>query len=43
LTMISDYGVALGWRFDVHAANSEIMTVTTSAVLTLNNSPGVPA
>ena len=37
LTMISDYGAHLGWRFDVHPKQSEIMTVTTSAVLSLKS------
>jgi diguanylate cyclase (GGDEF)-like protein len=43
LTMISDYGAELGWRFDLHPLHTAMMMVTTSAVLTLNNSPGVPA
>jgi len=43
LTMISDYGAQLGWRFDVHPAQSEIMTVTTSAVLPLESVPGASA
>jgi diguanylate cyclase (GGDEF)-like protein len=40
LTMICDYGAQLGWRFDLQA---EAMTVTTSAVLLLNNIQGGPA
>jgi diguanylate cyclase (GGDEF)-like protein len=43
LTMITDYGAELGWRFDLHPLHSAMMTVTTSAVLTLRNSPGDPA
>jgi hypothetical protein len=43
LTMINDYGVSLGWSFDVHPANSEIMTVTTSAVLPLKDVTEVSA
>jgi hypothetical protein len=43
LTMISDYGAQLGWRFEVHAAQAEMMTVTTSAVLPLKDVPGVSA
>ena len=40
LTMISDYGAELGWRFELHPLHTAMMTVTTSAVLTLRNSPG---
>jgi hypothetical protein len=40
LTMINDYGAQLGWRFDVHPVQWEIMAVTTSAVLPLKNVPG---
>jgi diguanylate cyclase (GGDEF)-like protein len=43
LTMISDYGAELGWRFDLHPLHTAMTTVTTSAVLTLNNSPGEQA
>jgi hypothetical protein len=43
LTMISDYGAQLSWRFEVHPGQSEIMTVTTSAVLPLKNVPGASA
>jgi hypothetical protein len=43
LTMISDYDAQLGWRFDVHPMQSEIMTVTTSAVLPLKTAPGASA
>ena len=43
LTMMSDYGAQIGWRFDVHPLQSEIMTVTTSAVLSLKDVPGVSA
>jgi diguanylate cyclase (GGDEF)-like protein len=43
LTMIIDYGALLGWRFDAHPRNSEIMTVTTRAVLLLNDVTGVCA
>jgi hypothetical protein len=40
LTMINEYGAQLGWRFEVHPVQSEMMTVTTSAVLPLKNGPG---
>jgi len=40
LTMINDYGAQLGWRFEVHPAQSEMMTVTTSAALPLKSVPG---
>lgn len=43
LTMINDYGAQLGWRFDAHPVQSEIVTVTTSAVLTLKSVPGASA
>jgi hypothetical protein len=43
LTMIIDYGAQLGWRFEVGSAQSEVVTVTTSAVLPLNEATGVPA
>ncbi len=43
LTMISDYDARLGWRFDEHPAQSETLTVTTSAVLPINNAPGASA
>ena len=43
LTMITDYDVQLAWSFDVHPAQSEGMTVTTSAVLPLKHVPGVSA
>jgi diguanylate cyclase (GGDEF)-like protein len=43
LTMISDYGAELGWRFDLHPLEAKVITVTTSAVLLLNNIPGGPA
>ncbi len=43
LTMINDFGAQLGWRFDVHPVQSEIVTVTTSAVLPLKNVPGASA
>ena len=43
LTMISDYGAQLGWRFDVHPAQPEMMTVTTSAVLPLKDVPETSA
>ena len=35
LTMINDYGVQLGWRFDADPVQSEFATVTTRAVLAL--------
>ena len=43
LTMITDYGAQLDWRFDVHAMQPESMTVTTSAVLILKSVPGASA
>ena len=43
LTIISDYGAQVGWRFDVDSARSEIMTVTTKVVLPLNTAPGASA
>jgi hypothetical protein len=43
LTMINDYGVKLGWRFEVCDAHSGTLTVTTSAILPLNNLIGVCA
>ena len=43
LTMVSDYDAELGWRFDPHPTESRIMTVTTSAVLSLQNLPGASA
>jgi hypothetical protein len=43
LTMISDYRAQLGWRFEAHTEYSEVMTVTTSAVLPLKNLEGAPA
>jgi hypothetical protein len=36
LTMITDYGAKLGWRFDVNPEESKMMTVTTSAILPIN-------
>ena len=42
LTMINDYDAQLGWRFDLHAVQSQVMTVTTSAILALNSIPGGP-
>jgi hypothetical protein len=41
LTIISDYGARLGWRFEVHPTHAEIMTVSTVAVLPLKNLSGV--
>ncbi len=43
LTMITDYGAKLGWRFDVNSEESEMVTVTTSAVLPINDITGVSA
>jgi hypothetical protein len=40
LTMISDYDAQLGWRFDAHPAQSELMTVTTKAVVSLQELEG---
>jgi hypothetical protein len=41
LTMITDYSAQLGWCFEAHTEHSEMMTVTTSAVLPLRNLAGV--
>jgi hypothetical protein len=38
--MITDYGAKLGWRFDVNPEEAEMMTVTTSAVLPINDITG---
>jgi hypothetical protein len=43
LTMITDYGAKLGWRFDVNPEESEMMTVTTSAILPINDITEVSA
>jgi hypothetical protein len=44
LTMMSDYGAQLSWRFDAHPKQSEMMTITTSAVLPLKDVlEGAPA
>jgi hypothetical protein len=43
LTMISDYGAELGWRFETHEHPSNKVTVTTSAVLSLKRLSGVSA
>jgi hypothetical protein len=43
LTMISDYGAQLGWRFEAHTEHPEMMSVTTSAVLPIRHFEGVPA
>jgi len=43
LTMINEYGAQLGWRFEVHPVQSEMMTVTTSAILPLKRAPGASA
>jgi hypothetical protein len=40
LTIIGDYDAKLDWRFDVHPAQSESMTVTTSAFLPLRRVQG---
>ena len=40
LTMMNDYRVQLDWRFDPHPEEAGIVTVTTSAVLPLNDSAG---
>jgi diguanylate cyclase (GGDEF)-like protein len=40
LTMMSDYRVRLGWRFDPHPLEPGMVTVTTSAVLPINNGSG---
>jgi hypothetical protein len=41
--MINDYGAQLGWRFEAHKEYSEVMTVTTSAILALKSLEGVSA
>src|ERR1700727_90687 len=43
LTMISDYDAQLYWRFDIHPTQPGSMTVTTSAVLPLENVSGASA
>ncbi len=43
LTIMTDYGARLGWRFEAHPTYPEIMTVTTSAVLPLKILSGVSA
>jgi len=43
LTMMSDYDAQLGWRFDAHPVQTEMLIVTTSAVLPLKNVPGASA
>jgi hypothetical protein len=43
LTMISDYGAKLGWRFEQDTTYQDIMTVTTRAVLPLKKLTGVKA
>jgi len=43
LTMINDFQVQLGCRFEVHAAYAQTVNVTTSVVLPLKNLSGVTA
>ena len=43
LTMINDYRAQIGWRFELHPAYTEMMMVTTSAVLPLTYFAGVSA
>lgn len=43
LTMIHDYGAQLGWRFEALPDHLEVMTVTTSAILSLAGFPGASA
>jgi hypothetical protein len=43
LTMITDYGAKLGWRFEGHAGQEDQITVTTSAELSLGELSGVKA
>jgi len=43
LTMINDWGAQLGWRFEAHPLKSEIVTVTTSAILPLTQAPEASA
>jgi hypothetical protein len=43
LTIVSDYGAALGWRFEAHAGYPGMMTVCTEAVLQIKDLAGVSA
>lgn len=43
LTMVTDYGVELGWEFEHGSSEQESTVVTTSAVLALNNMVGAAA
>ena len=43
LTMINDYRALLGWRFEAHPDCAGIVIVSTSAVLSLENVPGLSA
>jgi hypothetical protein len=43
LTMINDHGAQLDWRFESHPTIPEVMTVTTSAVLSLRTLAGAAA
>jgi hypothetical protein len=43
LTIISDYGAQLSWLFEAHPRQAELLTVTTSAVLSLKSFPDGPA
>jgi hypothetical protein len=40
LTMMSDHGVRLSWRFEIDPLQSQFMTVTTFALLPLGGVPG---
>jgi hypothetical protein len=40
VTMVSDYGVELGWKFDESIGDSRVTTVTTTAVLPFTNYSG---
>ena len=41
LTMVSDYAAELGWRFESREDDLEAVTVTTSAVFSLQSLPEV--
>jgi len=43
LTMITDYHALLGWRFEAHPTSAGVVIVSTSAVISLENVPGLSA
>ncbi len=43
LTMMSDYGAVLGWRFEIIPNSADIVAVTTTATLSLKSISGVAA